>query len=308
MEIVEIDGAFHLPEETSVTIGFFDGVHVGHRFLLKQLETLSSERGLQSGIITFPQHPATVLNTDYIPSLLNTPEEKMGYLAQSGVKYCFLLRFDRELAQKTAREFMEDILCKKLNAKQLVIGYDHRFGRDRHETFENYREYGKEFGIEVVQAEELTGYDAHVSSSKIRNLLYQGSVERAGCWLTYPYGMEGRVVPGDRLGRKIGFPTANLKALCPDKVIPGVGIYAGTISFDGRRHPGMIYIGRRPTVHSGDELRIEAHIFDYSGELYGRTIRIEFVRFLRDDRKFESVDALRQQLERDKQQALEGLY
>ena len=206
-----------LPEPCVATIGFFDGVHMGHRFLIEQVRELAAARGLRSALITFPIHPRKVMNADYRPELLTTSEEKLALLEETGVDYCFMLDFTREVSHLTAHEFMSDILRDRYRVQTLVIGYDHRFGHNRSEGFEDYCRYVSEMGIEVIRARACVCDDLHISSSVIRKMLHQGEVDRAARCLGYDYFLDGTVVSGYQVGRKIGFPTANHSVDDPDK-------------------------------------------------------------------------------------------
>lgn len=283
------------------TIGFFDGVHLGHRFLIDELRAIARERGLPSAAITFPKHPRAVLHADYQPSLLNTFEEKLERLATTGVDYCVVLDFTIELSKLSAREFISNILADRLRVKSLLIGYDHRFGHDRMDGFEQYVAYGAERGIEVLKASPYDEGNTAVSSSEIRRLLLAGDAERAVRLLTYPYRLEGRIVEGHRVGRTLGFPTANIRVEDPSKLIPACGVYAVWAEVEGRRHKGMLYIGDRPTLHNGNDISLEVNLLDFEGDLYGKRISVELVAFVRPDVRFGSLDELRAQLEKDRE-------
>lgn len=282
------------------TIGFFDGVHLGHRFLIGELKSAARERSLPSAVITFSEHPRAVLNADYLPKLLNTFDEKMERLEATGVDYCIVIDFTKELSQLTAEEFITTVLADKLHVAALMIGYDHRFGHDRTDGFEQYAAYGAACGMEVLKASPYDEGGVAVSSSKIRRQLAAGEVEAAAHFLAYPYTLRGTIVGGNRVGRTLGFPTANIRVDDPAKIIPRIGVYAVCVTLEGREHAGMLYIGSRPTLGAGNALSIEVHILDFSGDIYRRTVTVAFVRFVREDIRFASLDALRQQLEKDR--------
>ena len=235
------------PEPCVATIGFFDGVHAGHRYLIQQVKEIAAAKGLRSALVTFPVHPRKVMNATYRPELLTTPKEKISLLADIGVDYCLMLDFTPDISQLTAREFMNRLLKERYQVKCLVIGYDHRFGHNRSEGFEDYVCYGKEIGIEVIRAQAYTSdieigttRNIPVSSSLIRKLLHEGEVEIAARCLKYEYFLDGTVVGGYQVGRKIGFPTANLSVDDPDKLIPADGVYAVWVTFDGKTYMGML--------------------------------------------------------------------
>ena len=284
---------------TVATIGFFDGVHLGHRFLIQQVKVAATQTGWQSSIITFPVHPRQVIQSEFQPQLLSSPEEKIELLASTGVDNCILLPFTRELSQLTAYEFMQ-LLYDKYKVRMLVIGYDHRFGHNRAETFEDYCRYGRELGIHIMQASAYTQEQDKVSSSAIRRALQTGDIRTATKFLGYHYYLEGTVVDGYKVGRKIGFPTANLRVDFPNKLIPSIGVYAVYVYVNGEKHKGMLNIGYRPTINNGTDLSIEVHILDFQGDIYHQKMRIEFIDFLRPEEKFNSVDELVLQMQKDK--------
>ena len=282
------------------TIGFFDGVHVGHRFLIKELQDWGKELNMPSAVITFPEHPRQVLHSDYRPKLLDTFQEKMERLETTGIDYCIALDFTYELSLYSAADFIS-LLAEEYHVKGLLIGYDHRFGHDRSDGFEQYVEYGGQVGMEVRKASPYDEGNIRVSSSEIRRLLQEGKVEMANALLTYPYQLRGRIVSGYKVGRTIGFPTANIEVDSPYKLLPKVGVYAVWVELLGKRYKGMLYIGKRPTLQNGDNLTIEVNILGFSGNAYNDEITVSFVYAVREDKTFESVEALREQLERDRQ-------
>lgn len=282
------------------TIGFFDGVHLGHRYLIDQVKIAASQCGWCSSIITFPIHPRQVIQSDYQPQLLSSPEEKLELLTSTGVDNCILLPFTKELSLLTAKEFMQ-LLYDTYKVRMLVIGYDHRFGHNRAETFEDYCRYGQELGIHIMQATAYTQEQDKVSSSAIRRALLTGDIETSKKYLGYDYFLEGTVVNGYKVGRKIGFPTANLQVDFPHKLIPSVGVYAVYVYVEGKQWKGMLNIGHRPTLNNGNNLSIEVHILDFQSDIYNHKIRIEFIHFLRPELKFSSVDELVSQMQKDKE-------
>ena len=296
----------HPQSPTVATIGFFDGVHLGHRFLIQQVKVAATQTGWQSSIITFPVHPRQVIQSEFQPQLLSSPEEKIELLASTGVDNCILLPFTRELSQLTAYEFMQ-LLYDKYKVRMLVIGYDHRFGHNRAETFEDYCRYGRELGIHIMQASAYTQEQDKVSSSAIRRALQTGDIRTATKFLGYHYYLEGTVVDGYKVGRKIGFPTANLRVDFPNKLIPSIGVYAVCVYVNGEKHKGMLNIGYRPTINNGTDLSIEVHILDFQGNIYHQKMRIEFIDFLRPEEKFNSVDELILQMQKDKEDTIRVL-
>ena len=288
---------------TVATIGFFDGVHLGHRYLINQEKIAASQCGWCSSIITFPVHPRQVIQSDYQPQLLSSPEEKIELLDQTGVDHCILLPFTQELSKLTAWEFMQ-LLYDKYKVRMLVIGYDHRFGHNRAETFEDYCRYGRELGIHIMQATAYTQEQDKVSSSAIRRALLSGDVMTAKKHLGYNYFLEGTVVGGYQVGRKIGFPTANLRVDFPNKLIPSIGVYAVRVHVAGQQWKGMLSIGYRPTLNNGNDLSIEVHILDFEGDIYHQKMRLEFIEYLRPEIKFDSIDELVLQMHKDKEETM----
>jgi riboflavin kinase/FMN adenylyltransferase len=281
----------------AATVGFFDGVHMGHRFLLAELKKEAAKRGLKSMVITFKVHPRKVLHATYLPQLLTSAEEKREQLKSTGIDEVVELDFTVEMAQLTAAEFIKQILAEQLGLKLLLVGHDHRFGRNREEGFPEYAAYGRQNGMEVIQATRYsTEQFSHISSSEVRNALIKGDVERANTLLTYPYAFTGYVVTGFQVGKKIGFPTANL--------IPGIGVYAVLIDWKGNSYKGMMNIGRRPTLDNGDAVSLEVHIINFDADIYHQQLKVTFIRKIRDEKKFNSVDALIEQLKMDKEAVL----
>ena len=285
----------------AATIGFFDGVHLGHRFLINELKETAKARNLPSAVITFPEHPRAVLHADYQPKLLNSFDEKLEQLALTGVDYCIVLDFTVELSRLTAQEFITTVLAEKLHVEVLLIGYDHRFGHDRKDGFEQYVTYGAACGMDVVKASPYDNGQTAVSSSEIRKLLTECQVEEADKLLTYPYQLRGTIVNGYKVGRKLGFPTANIQVDEPLKIVPGIGVYAVWVYLKGERHKGMLYIGDRPTLDNGSNITLEVNILDFSGDIYNNEITVAFIYYVRGDIKFASLDELKEQLARDRE-------
>ncbi|MDR2533408.1 MAG: riboflavin biosynthesis protein RibF [Tannerellaceae bacterium] len=285
----------------AATVGFFDGVHAGHRFLIAQLGDLARRKGLEPAVITFGEHPQRVLGDGYRPMLLNSFDEKMELLASLDIKYCILMPFTAELASLQASDFI-GILAKEWQVKALLVGYDNRFGKNRRDGFEEYYAYGQSSGIEVFEAQRLDSEPPAVSSSHIRKLLAEGQVEEARLCLAYPYRLAGRIIHGRKIGRTIGFPTANIEINEPLKLIPACGVYAVNVALD-RRSPmrGMLYIGSRPTLGKDNHVAVEVHIFNFEGEAYNGLISVELLRYIRADMRFDSLDELKEQLRLDQQ-------
>lgn len=290
------------------TIGFFDGVHRGHQYLISRLMEQAAAAGMPSMVITFDRHPREVLGSNYQPRMLSTLSEKLQRLRQTGVDRCEVLSFTPQLAALTAREFMQHVLKEQLNVGKLYIGYDNRFGHNREEGFDDYVRYGREMGIEVIHNDAFQLNHVNISSSVVRSFLDEGEVELANQCLGYNYTVEGGVVDGVQEGRKMGFPTANIEPSYALKLIPAPGVYAVKVRVEGTDEwlSGMMNIGTRPTFGE-NKLSLEVHILHFSGNLYGRTLAVSFVKRLRAERRFSSPSALRNQLIRD-EQAVEELF
>ena len=283
------------------TVGFFDGVHAGHRHLIREMRQLAEIRGLSTVVFTFPVHPRIILQTDFQPKLLNSPDEKLKLLSSIGIDYCVVMDFTPELASCSAFDFIVKILSQQWHVQSLLVGYDHRFGHHRTDGFEQYVEYGKTCGMEILRASSYENYTEAVSSSKIRLLLSDGCVEEAAGLLSYPYRLKGQVVGGYQIGRTLGFPTANIEIDDSLKVLPGMGVYAVWVYIDHVRYKGMLSIGNRPTLH-GKQLSIEVHILNFSDTIYSQSIEVEFIQYLRANQKFEDPTALKTRLHKDRQQ------
>ena len=292
------DISAYAPRPVVATLGFFDGVHLGHRYLIERLKAEALGCGLPSLLITFSPHPREVLRVDSAFRLLNTLDEKLALLNALGIDTCVVLPFNRELADYSAYDFLKEIIAKHLMVKELLIGYDHRFGKYRTDGFEQYEKYGRELGVKVSRTERFVLDDVTVSASAIRQLLAEGNVARAAKMLGYPYSLEGVVVRNNQLGRTIGFPTANLQLIDQKKMLPAAGVYAVSVEARGKTYNGILNIGTRPTIGDG-ALSVEAHILDFSEDIYGEKIRIHFHRYIRPERKFNSLQDLKHQIEAD---------
>ena len=290
----------------AATIGFFDGVHLGHVHLLSQLKDIAAERGLKSMAITFPEHPRQILQSDYRPRLLSTPQDKMRQLEQTGIDYCFPLHFTSALAAMDARSFMTDFLQKRLGVNTLLVGHDHHFGHDTNLNIDDYKRIGHEIGMEVIPASAYPYEGSPISSSRIRRELVSGNVKQANEMLGYRYTISGTVIYGLQNGRKMGFPTANLGPYCEFMQIPADGVYAALATVDGETWPAMLNIGFRPTFE-GKARTIEAHLLDFDRDIYFHELSLEFVEFLRPERRFSSPQELASQLEADRNKVRQTL-
>lgn len=291
---------------TVVTVGTFDGVHRGHWEVLGEITRRARAVGGRSVLVTFHPHPLRVVRPEQAPLLLTTPAEKRENLAQSGLEYVVFLPFTRTLQHYPARRFVKEILRARIGMDELVIGYDHGFGRDREGSVETLREIGLEAGfvVDVVDAFQVDGHA--VSSSRIRKLLAEGDAETAARLLGRRYSIEGVVVRGEQKGRDLGFPTANVEVGDPEKLLPAEGIYAVYGRVRGERIPGLLHLGPRPTF-PGFAPTVELYLFDWSGDIYGERVRVEVVRRLRGIQHFASVDALVEAMRADERAGREVL-
>lgn len=277
-------------------LGVFDGVHRGHRAVIARVESEAAARGLSSAVITFRAHPQQVLRPQVPFRMLTSPEERETLLRQTGIDRVIFLDFTREMSLLSAFDFLQ-ILSSHYRVKGLIIGYDHRFGHNRAEGFDDYVKYGQRLGMEILHADELVTDAGPVSSSIIRELLIKGDLTTANHLLSYPYTLHGKVVNGFHVGRELGFPTANIDIDYPDKLIPANGVYATRIVLpDGNRYNGMLNIGNRPTLNRPNDYSIEANLFDFSGNLYGSSLAVELIRYMRPEQTFADITALRAQL------------
>lgn len=291
--------AFQSTRKTVVTIGTFDGVHIGHKKILARVLRSASELGCESVVLTFFPHPRMVLHGNEGIKLLNTMAEKELLLQQAGLENLIIHPFDKDFANLSAREFVEDILVKKLNVQKIIIGHDHRFGKNRDAGIEDLMLFGEEFGFDVEQIPVQEIDDVAVSSTKIRHALTDGKMDLANDYLGYTYFLSGTVVKGRQIGRTIGFPTANLHIEEPYKLIPKKGVYVAQSVIDGQLVNGMLSIGTNPTV-GGTALSIEIYYLDFDADLYGKNLLISILHFIRDEEKYDSIDLLKTAIENDR--------
>lgn len=298
-KLIELKNIDRKPN-TVVTVGTFDGVHVGHRKLMETVVDKANERNARSLVVTFDPHPREIINPgkDGI-KMLTTLKERCEILEDLGIDVLLVIPFDRDFSLLSSEEFVRDIIYKKIGVSEFVIGYDHHFGRDREGTIDTIKKLGKELGFDsyVVSKQEMG--DVTISSTVIRKTLAEkGNVKKAAEYLGREYLLNGIVMQGDERGRKIGYPTANLKPEHENKVIPKNGVYAVKVRVNEKWYGGMMNIGVRPTFGE-DEKTIEVHIFDFDRDIYGETIQVRFVDRIRDEKKFEGIDELKNQLQED---------
>jgi riboflavin kinase/FMN adenylyltransferase len=290
------------------TVGFFDGLHAGHRFLLEELKSIAKSQHKKSVVITFSTHPRKVLHSDFQPQLLTTLSEKLVQLDSTGIDICIVLDFTIEIAGLSAFDFLKSILLEQFNVQTLLVGHDHRFGHNRADGFPEYKKYGEMLGLEVILAKRFsTELDNKISSSTIRQAIQTGNINLANRLLNYRYSIRGKVIDGFKNGRKIGFPTANIQPDDSDKLIPATGVYAVRVHWNKNWYNGMMNIGIRPTMDNGTKISLEVNILDFDTDIYNESLEIEFIRKIRDEIKFNSVDELIQQLQKDRQEVSDSI-
>jgi riboflavin kinase/FMN adenylyltransferase len=283
-----------------VTIGTFDGVHIGHQKILQTL--LDEAKGIdgESVLLTFYPHPRMILYPEsHGMKLLQTQAEKMEKLSEYGLQNLIIYPFSFDFSRLTALEFVRDILVNKLHVRKIVIGYDHQFGKNREGNIQYLKDIADTYEFEVIEIPAQDIDEVNISSTKIREALLNGDVQRAAVFLGQPYVLSGKVVRGRALGRTIGFPTANIEVNSDLKLVPGIGVYAVEVHVEGNAYRGMLNIGKRPTIVSTDDVHLEVHILDFQEDIYDKMITIRFIERVRDEQKFESVEALKEQLQKD---------
>ena len=304
-EITDIT-TFSTQQPTVLTIGTFDGVHLGHQKIIERVVTTARQEGLLATIFTFFPHPRMVVQHDKGLKLIHTLEEKKQLLQRLGVDLLVVQPFNEAFAQLTAEEFVSTILVQHLNVKKVIIGYDHRFGRNRTANINDMRLFGEKYGFAVEEISVQEVDEVSVSSTKIREALNKGDVITAEHYLGTPYSLTGTVVHGLKLGRTLGYPTANIQVTEDYKLIPKDGVYAVYSYIDERKVYGMMSIGKNPTIE-GKGASIEVYFFDFNGDLYDRELTIYFVKYLREERKFSSVALLKKQLQDDETTARKAI-
>lgn len=299
LKIYQSLNEFKPSRKTIVTLGTFDGVHLGHFAILDKICNIAKQENLESVLLTFFPHPRLIVSNDSEIKMLNTMAEKAMLLEKKGIQNFIIHPFDKLFSELSPREFVEQVLIKQLNIQKIIIGYDHKFGKNRAADFNDLIAFGKEFGFEVEEIPAKQVDEVAVSSTKIRNSLLEGNISLANAYLGYSYMLSGIVVKGNQLGRTIGFPTANIEVSENYKLIPKNGVYVVSAIVNNQTIFGMMNIGIKPTV--GENVpTIEVHLLDFSEDIYGQEIQVNVIERLRDEQKFESFEALKSQLEIDK--------
>ena len=295
----------HLPKfhNTVLTIGTFDGVHCGHRAILKGVTDFAENTGGESVLVTFEPHPRKLLHPKESLGLITPLHKKLTLLSHAGIQHIVVVPFTDVFSHMSAQAYVEEFLVNRFAPQSIIIGYDHRFGHDRLGNIGLLRRDAGRYGYEVLEIPAQLIDDAAVSSTKIRNAIREGRVDEAMHMLGRPFEMEAKVVEGRRLGRTIGFPTANLEPLSSDLVLPAIGVYAVFVSHQGKTYNGMMNIGTNPTVDADVKLKLEVHLMDFDGDIYGHQLEVRFIRKFRDEEKFGSLEALKTQLATDRRTA-----
>ena len=290
-------------QNSVVTVGTFDGLHLGHQKIIKTLVDKAKELNSEATVFTFWPHPRFVLGKIDGLELINTLEEKIDLFDKNGINNLISFEFTKEFANLSSYEFVKQILVEKLHVKHLILGYDHHFGKNREGRFDKLQECAKEFGFTIEKVSALSQKDENISSTKIRNYIKTGEIEKANKFLGYTYFLKGEVVEGNKLGRTINFPTANI-SVPKYKLLPKSGVYAVRIEIDTKQYIGMMNIGFRPTIGKFDNKTLEVHIIDFNEDIYGKSIRIELISKIRDEIKFDDIEELKSQLKKDKELVL----
>jgi len=291
---------FSSSKETVVTIGTFDGVHLGHRKILQRLNAIAKEKNLESALLTFFPHPRMVLQQNQDLKLINTIEERKALLAETQIDHLIIEPFTIEFSRLTAEEYIKNYLVDYLNAKVIIVGYDHRFGRNRKANIENLKEFAKDFDFEVVEISKQDIDNVAISSTKIRKAIDEGDIHLANRYLTTPFMLSGTIVKGKQIGKTIGYPTANLNVEESYKIIPKNGVYVVRSIIGGKPYFGMMNIGHNPTVSENSRQKfIETYFFDFDGDLYGKKLQIEILKRIRDEQKFDGIEQLVQAMKSD---------
>jgi riboflavin kinase / FMN adenylyltransferase len=297
----------HYDKNSIITVGTFDGIHLGHREIISKVNELKSQGNFRTVVVTFDPHPQLILrNKGSEIKLLSTIDEKIDTFEKLGIDVLYILEFNKDMASTHAEEFLEKYLVNGIGLSHLVLGFDHSFGKNREGNFETLSSLTHKFGFEVHKVEEFKG-DTSINSTAIRNLLLNGNVEKANELLGYDYSFEGTVVKGDRRGNTIGFPTANVEVKGMNKLIPKNGVYMVRANVNGKEYDGMMNIGFRPTVSETHKIHIEVNIFDFNEDIYGKNIKVVLRKYIREERKFNSLDELVKQLNKDKKDCLNFL-
>lgn len=303
MKIHYYPSQYEVLQDTVLTIGSFDGVHLGHAEILLKMRQTAQKNKLQTCLVTFQPHPREVLGSNQIVKIITSEEEKINLLKEAGLDHLVIVQFDQKFADQSATEYVEKFLVQILHPKFIVIGYDHRFGKNQSGQVSLLRELGLQWGYEIIETKAQKMDNQVISSTQIRKALQSGNILMANQMLGYSFPMKGQVIHGQKLGRDLGFPTANIQIRDPKKIIPKIGIYAVEVLVHQSYYRGMLYIGHRPSIGQAETLSIEVHIFDFSQDIYDQFITLFLKAYIREDQQFENLSDLQAQLQLDQQAA-----
>ena len=303
MQVINDINEFEYDKKSAVTVGTFDGIHLGHREIIEKLNTVKAAKGLRSVVITFEPHPQIVLrNKTGNIKVLTTLEEKLDIFSNLNIDIVYVIKFTKEFSETTAEGFYKNYLIDKIGLNDLILGYDHMFGKNREGNFDTLKLLSRKYDFTVDKVEEFKIDGQHISSTVIRNLLCEkGDVKTVRSILGRHYSVEGNVIEGKKLGKKLGYPTANIEISSEYKLIPKIGVYAVEVILGEKKYSGMMSIGKNPTVTDDESIKLEVNIFDFNEDIYGKKIRVNFIEYIRDEKKFDSLEELVKQLDLDKE-------
>ena len=303
MQVIKDINEFEYDKNSAVTVGTFDGIHLGHREIIEKLNTVKAAKGLRSVVITFEPHPQIVLrNKTGNIKVLTTLEEKLDIFSNLNIDIVYVIKFTKEFSETTAEDFYKNYLIDKIGLNDLILGYDHMFGKNREGNFDTLKLLSKKYDFTVDKVDEFRIDGEHISSTVIRNLLCEiGDVKKVSRILGRHYSLEGNVIEGKKLGKQLGYPTANIEISSEYKLIPKIGVYAVEVIFGDKKYSGMMSIGKNPTVTDDESIKLEVNIFDFNEDIYGKKIRVNFIEYIRDEKKFDSLEELIKQLDLDKE-------
>jgi riboflavin kinase/FMN adenylyltransferase len=303
MQVINDINEFEYDRKSAVTVGTFDGIHLGHREIVEKLNKVKAAKGLRSIVMTFEPHPQIVLrNRTGNIKILTTLEEKLSIFRELNIDIVCVIKFTKEFSETTAEDFYKNYLIDKTGLTDLILGYDHMFGKNREGNFDTLKLLSEKYDFTVDRVEEFMINGGHISSTVIRNLLSdRGDVKKVRSVLGREYSIEGKVVEGKKLGKELGYPTANIELTNEFKLIPRIGVYAVEVIINEKKYSGMMSIGKNPTVTEDESIKLEVNIFDFDEDIYGKNIRVNFIDYIRDEKKFDTLDELVKQLDLDKE-------
>lgn len=306
MQVINDINEIKYDKKSAVTVGTFDGIHLGHREIIEKLNTVKAAKGLRSVVITFEPHPQIVLrNKTGNIKILTTLEEKLDIFSEMKVDIVCVINFTKEFSETTAEDFYKNYLIDKIGLNDLILGYDHMFGKNREGNFDTLKMLSEKYDFTYDKVDEFKINGEHISSTVIRNLLSEnGDIKKVRRILGRNYSVEGKVVRGKKLGKELGYPTANIEVSNRYKLIPKTGVYAVEVMLEGKKYSGMMSIGKNPTVTDNQSIKLEVNIFDFDEDIYGKKIRVNFIEYIRDEEKFNSLDELVKQLDKDKESTI----